>query len=285
MTVSVILVNYNGAGFLPHCLTSIAEHTKNVDYEVIIVDNSSTDASKDIVRTQFSAFQLLEADANYGFAVANNMGARVAQGELLFFLNNDTIIKENAISGMENFLRTHSSVGACGPKLLNPDGSLQWSTGCSPSLINELKNRNQQRNAGAATDVPDRSMAVDWVTGAALMIRRGLFEKLKGFDENFFMYFEDVDLCARVRESGAGVYYVPQCAITHLGGEMNVEEKPARIQIEYRKSQTRYYSKHASMAQQFLLRLFLLCKYGTRRLVGTVQQREVARAILQIVAA
>lgn len=274
--VSVIIVQFNGGEITRDAVTTFRASNRG-DYEIILIDNGSTQ-QEDVSRIRDLGCTIIENTENVGFGRACNQGAAVAKGELLFFLNNDTRTLHDVIHPIESYFAMHAECGALGVRLRNTDGTEQCSTGQFPTILAEWRTKDR----GAAFD-SDKASPVDWVTGAALIIPKRVFMQIGGFDEQFFMYFEDAELCKRVWNFGFEVHFTPVCEIVHLGAIGNADNKPPRIQLEYRKSQLRYYAKHAAVFQQMLLRLYLLLKFGLRLLFGTAGQRAVARMILPIV--
>jgi N-acetylglucosaminyl-diphospho-decaprenol L-rhamnosyltransferase len=261
--LSIILVNYNGGEFLPDCLSSI-EKFADGDCEVIIVDNRSTDNSVDLIREKFSAFELICHETNAGFGKANNLAVARARSEYLLFLNTDTILTEHTPRILLEYLQQHPDVGAIGSRITFEDGSYQLSFGKLPSLIVELLDKIRYALArkwhhlfsGIYNRQYSTAREVGWVTGACLMMRRDVFEKIGGFDESFFMYFEDKDICKRVREAGFKVVYYPNTSLIHLLGGSSQGVKKS-VNTYYRESQLYYYQKHLGRFQTEVLKLYL----------------------------
>lgn len=262
--LSIILVNYNGSKFLYNCLNSIKINLSDYDYEVIIVDNSSTDNSIQIIKDNFSSYKLICSHLNLGFGKANNLAVKESNGHYLLFLNTDTVLSENTPQKLLEYLRNNSTVGVISPKITFEDGRYQLSCGNLPSLVTEfldkVKYKLDNHYHFLLSQFYNRQYSkireVGWVTGACLMIRRDLFEAIGGFDENFFMYFEDKDLCKRVKELGYEVIYYPTTTIIHLlGGSSHGIKKS--VSKYYRDSQLYYYQKHLGKLQTFLLRIYL----------------------------
>ncbi|NUN71209.1 MAG: glycosyltransferase family 2 protein [Bacteroidetes bacterium] len=278
MTVSIIIVNYNGSAYTRQCLESLTLLTGGT--EVIVVDNASTDGSKELLPQLFPSVRFHWLKENRGFGFANNRGAEAATGDLLFFLNNDTVIQSDILPELTGMFAKDQQCGIVAPKLLNRDGTFQLSFGDFPVIRTEMNARSLARDAGSARVLePKDSVPVkkDWVTGAALLIRRGLFSRIGGFDERFFMYFEDSDLCRRVSNTGHTVWYCPAVSLIHFGGS-SYGKKDARIAVEYRRSQLLYYRKHNSILQRVMLALFLIVKHAPRLLQPT--ERKTAWRII-----
>lgn len=273
--VSVIIVQFNGGELTRDAVTTFRASNRG-DYEIILIDNSST-RREEVSLIRDLGCTIIENEENLGFGRACNQGANVAKGDLLFFLNNDTRTLQDVIHPIELYFSMHPECGVLGVRLLNADGTEQCSTGEFPSILSELKTKY----AAGRLNV-DKAGPVDWVTGAALIVPKTLFVQIGGFDEQLFMYFEDAELCKRVWNAGFEVHVTPECEIVHLGAVGNADNKLPHIQLEYRKSQLRYYMKHTSVLQQLLLRCYLLLKFGWRWLFGTAEQRVVAKLILPI---
>jgi len=264
ISLSIILVNYNGAEFLHDCLSSIVSFVDFCTSEVIIVDNFSKDDSVKIIQNNFPTFKLICSDSNLGFGKANNLAVKQSQGKYLLFLNNDTILTENTPKILSDYLTENQDVGAVGSRLTFKDGSYQLSCGRFPNLVIEfiykmrsgLDYRWHQIFSIFYDHLYAKFTDVDWVTGACLMMHRDTFNQLGGFDESFFMYFEDVDLCKRVKDLGLKVVYYPQTTVIHLlGGSAQGGKKS--VNTHYRNSQIHYYKKHLGKLQTTILKLYL----------------------------
>ena len=200
--LSVIIVNYNNRNFLDDCLNSVFHATHRASLEVILVDNYSADDSVELVRSNFPSVKIIENQANLGFGRANNQALKVSRGRYLLLLNTDTVVKEGALDQLVEFLDTQPRAGACGPKLLNVNGTPQHQGG----LFSRRFWLSQE------------PVAVDYLIAAALMVRREVYERVGGLDENFFFSNEDLDWCRRIRRAGWQVCFVPQAEIVHFGG-------------------------------------------------------------------
>jgi len=262
--VSIILVNYNGSNFLYNCLSSIELFLDVCICEVVIIDNFSTDDSIKIIQDNFPYCKLIESQINLGFGKANNLAVKNAQGNNLLFLNTDTIMIEDTVKILSEYLQQDKNVGAIGSRITFQDGSYQLSCGNLPNLIVEFLDKIRYGFDNTwhqiFSRIYDRQYSkvqeVGWVTGACLMIRRDVFEQLGGFDENFFMYFEDKDICKRVKELGYKVVYYPKTSIIHLlGGSSHGVKKS--VNRYYRESQLYYYQKHLGKFQTAILKLYL----------------------------
>ena len=226
--VSIIIVNYNSFALLQNCLESIIHHSQNFEYEIIVVDNNSTDGDVETITRQFENIILVKNESNEGFAKANNKGVKFASGKYLLILNNDTLFVENTIKKIFDFAESIKKPTIIGCKLVNEDHSHQNSAYKFPLLMRHF----------AATFFLDRIFPqldsinkyyidieekkeptiVDSVIGAFIFIPKETFNKLDGFDERFFFYHEDTDLCFRIKNIGGSVYYFLGTSMLHYGG-------------------------------------------------------------------
>jgi GT2 family glycosyltransferase len=263
--VSIILVNYNGGDVIIDCLSSIFEQLPRSDIEVIVVDNASLDGSPDIIAAKFPDVHLLQQPTNVGFGAANNRGVEQAQGDYVWLLNSDTLLTHDLLPTLMAKLQHYPDVGIVGPRLLNPDGSFQLSTAYAIGLWGEFRTlcevrqyrRPENRPALAARYQTDR--IVDIVVGAAMFMTRSLYETIGGFDETFFMYFEESDVCQRVRNLGYKILYTPEVSVIHIGG-YSVAQAAGKMAKTYRQSQRYYYQKHRPRWEQWVLDQYLRLK-------------------------
>lgn len=230
MQVSVIIVNYNVRAFLENSLNSVMKALAGIDGEIIVVDNASDDGSIEMVRQKFPQVKLIVNDNNVGFAAANNAGIRIAKGDYLLLLNPDTILQENTITIMLNFLESNKDVGLAGCKILNPDGTLQLA--CRRSFPTPWVAFTKIIGLSALFPkiplfgkynleylAPDKSYEVDAVSGSFMFLQRKVAEEVGGLDEQFFMYGEDLDWCYRIKKAGWKIFYVHKTQVIHYKGE------------------------------------------------------------------
>ncbi|MBD2517417.1 glycosyltransferase family 2 protein [Nostoc sp. FACHB-973] len=266
ISVSIILVNYNGAEILPDCLNSLKKFIDIPSYEIIVVDNASSDRSVELITDKFPEVHLLRQTENRGFGAGNNAGAKVARGEFLFLLNTDTVLTSNILPHLIELMQADPKVGIIGPKLLNRDGSLQISVSPALGIKGEYQARNMHRdylNTSEQNLIEQKFQEiqeVDIIVGAAFFIRSSLFHELGGFDEKFFMYFEESDLCQRAQYQGYKIIYTPHVSLIHLQG-YSIQKAANAMAIEYRRSQIYYYQKHRPWWEQFILRVYLFYKF------------------------
>jgi GT2 family glycosyltransferase len=252
--VSIITVYYNTPADLLKLHESIKALLPAEEYEWIVADNHSFEDLSAVL----AGVKYLRFTENFGFGKANNLAAGKASAPYLFFLNPDCILIENPLPPL---LQAMKSVAVVGPQVLNPDGSLQLSFGPFLSIFSEIKQRFLIQNEDSALVqnwMRTRSSAPffpDYVSGCALMIGTELFRTLGGFDDQFFLYEEDVDLCKRVTDRGLRVMYVPSARVEHTRNQ-SVRQQPDRVRKEYRKSQLYYYRKHRGLLERILLRIY-----------------------------
>jgi len=206
--VSIIIVNYNGCHLLKDCLSSLKEANFS-NYEIILVDNNSTDDSIQFVKSNYPSITIIKLDKNYGFAKPNNVGAKKAKGDFLLFLNNDTKVTANFISELYDAINRDSTVAICQSLLLKPNGDVDSSGDYIDSIGISFSSHNR----------PDKIIEIFSAKSASMLMRKDVFEKLNGFDEKFFAIFEDVDLGWRARILGYKIILCPNSIVYHVGGQ------------------------------------------------------------------
>ncbi len=282
--LSIIIVNWNTRDILLDCLASIERYPPARPYDIWVVDNASSDGSVAAVRAGYPHVQIIANSENCGFAAANNQAIRASQSEYLLLLNSDTIVHPNALERMARFLDEHPDVGITGACLLNADGTLQPSWAAFPSLWSELFGHNARRRDWYCTRDGSQAYAVDWVGGAALMIRRAAVNQIGLLDEAYFMYSEETDWCFRARQSGWTICYLPDAPITHLGGQSS-RKASARMRAELYRSKIRFYAKHYGRYQahvlSILLRTLICTKGALQRLCGHTNAMRDVRLVVQ----
>ena len=269
MNVSFIVVNYNTCELLRRCLASIQRYTADLMYEIIVVDNASTDGSQAMIRGRYPKVRLLEQSRNQGFAYANNRGVEIAQGQAIFLLNSDTELVHNAPKILYDYLFGAESMGACGGLLVYQGGSPQWSYGYYPSLgrlawitFSGLLHIKWGRKPGAV--IPEdlhTPRPVEYIVGADLMVKREVLDKVGLLDEHFFAYCEETDLCRRIRMAGYEVWFNPDARIVHRveGSFKSGPEERWRI---YYTSLFHFLDKYAGCP--VLVKIYLLTKFWLR---------------------
>ena len=223
MDLSIIIVNFNTRELLKECLKSLIVNGRwqMVNSEVIVVDNASKDKSPAMIKKNFPKVKLIENRTNLGFAQANNQGIKKAKGEYLLLLNPDTRVEPGSLEKLIQFAQKHPEAGIVGAKLINPDGSVQPSVYHFPTLGRATREYWLSQEGVYEKYAPKskKAIEVEAVTGAAMLIPRKTIEKVGLLDERYFMYFEDLDYCRRIRQAGLKVYYLPEAEIIHHHGK------------------------------------------------------------------
>ncbi len=255
--LDIIIVNWNTCALLRNCLAAL-RLAENPAWRTWVVDNASTDDSVAMVRAEFPEVQVQVNTVNVGFARANNQALQATSSEYALLLNSDTCAEPEALHTLLAFMDTHPQAGAVSPQLRRPDGTPQpFAFGGDPRLSYLLRRAAMRllfRRYLHNWDNP-RTQAVDWVSGACLLVRRAAYAHVGGLDEAFFMYFEDADWCLRLRQAGWQVYYHPAAHILHIGGQ-SLKRNP-RAQQAYAASLRYFYRKHYSPVAQSLLNVLL----------------------------
>lgn len=251
--LSIIIVSWNVREHLANCLRSIEEYRPCEEFEIIVVDNASSDGTVDYIKHNFPRVTTIANKENRGFAAANNQGIERSKGEYILFLNPDTIVHPNSLDALVKFMEHNEQVGACGPKLLNEDGAIQASVRRFPTFRGALYRHTAFRLSGVfqgqykklrMTDFGyDRQSDVDQLSGAALMARRSVINEVGAMDERFFMYYEEVDLCYRIKQASWRIVFTPKAVITHLGGQ-SATKIHVRTRMMKLASLLRFFRKH-----------------------------------------
>jgi GT2 family glycosyltransferase len=266
MDISIIIVTWNSQDFIRNCLDSIFLLGDRVSREIIVVDNGSSDETAKIVREFYPGVNLIENKGNLGYAKANNQGIEGAQGRYVLLLNPDTQLTENSLSSMYEFMERDPRAGALGPKLLNPDKSTQpscrefpdfsnliWEFTVLSRLFPDSKTFGGWRMGYFAFDRPRE---VDQPMGSCLMLRKGTLDEVGLFDEEFAMFFNDVDLCYRIKNAGWKIYFHPDAQVIHHKGASTRKVKRRMIWLSHL-AFYKFFKKHRKgSADRFLLLLF-----------------------------
>ena len=259
--VSVVIVSWNTRHVLDEALASLYSIEHGVEIEVIVVDNGSMDGSVEMVRERWPEVIVAALPENVGFGAANNVGLKHASGDYVLLLNSDTKCLWTTIRGLVAELQADPTVGCVGARHINRDGSLQRSTNAFPTLLNdtlELSGLTRFPLFQSAlrprfpwwSDHTTR-MNTGWVNGACMMLRRSAIDVTGGFDEAFFLYVEEVDLCYRIRQAGWRVIFTPTAEVVHLEGRSLDSDPALRLRLRFW-GHTHFYRKHYSKARHFL---------------------------------
>jgi N-acetylglucosaminyl-diphospho-decaprenol L-rhamnosyltransferase len=276
MKLSIVLITYNFAQLVTRSISSVLENTGIQDYEIIVVDNASTDGTPETIRAAFPQIQLIENATNTGFSRACNQATRLARGEYIVLLNSDCFLRNDTFGRMLNYMEGKPEVGIVGARLLNPDLSPQGSSRRFLSLVgefcatlpyvNKLPIQCFHRDLLTAKKT-SLAILVDYVSGACFMFRRSTFDTIGGFDERFFMYSEEEEFCYRARRAGILTAYVPSAEALHISGASfgeNVYNRSALVAS----SRLKYYKKYHSSFQVLAFRVFLSLALMTRASFG-----------------
>jgi GT2 family glycosyltransferase len=267
MDLSIIIVTWNSEKYIRNCLDSILLSSGDFKYEIILVDNASTDQTVRSVEELYPQVKLIQNRRNIGYAKANNQGMEEAQGEYLLLLNPDTEILENALVSMLQFLEENARVGALGPRLLNPDKTTQpscrefptyatliWEFSGLSRILPKSKIFNRWRMGYFEFN---QTREVDQPMGSCFLLRRATLQDVGLFDENFPMFFNDVDLCYRIKQAGWKIYYYPNAQVLHHKGASTLRVKRRMIWLSH-VSFFKFFNKHRTGLLNRLA-LYLLC--------------------------
>ncbi len=286
--VAIAIVNWNTRDLLAQCLVSVFGTASNTSLEVWAVDNASSDGSATMVRERFPQVHLIENAENLGFARANNQALHLAQGRYLLLLNSDTEVQPGALSCLADALERYPEAGAVGPRMLNPDGTLQNSYGSLPSVLDEILGpywldflnkpwgaigRRYRRRELEDGDYK----RVDRVSFACTLIRREALDQVGLLDERFALYSEDYDWFKRLRDAGWQVLFCPQAQVIHHWGASSRQRSDWSLSQLYR-SKRLYYAKHYGRGSALLLQAGLIMRFGLKLLwaIGSYLLRRVA---------
>jgi GT2 family glycosyltransferase len=259
--ISVVIVNFNSKKVLEECIASL-KASSNIPFEVIVVDNASTDGSAEMVRSRSPQVKLIVNSSNLGFIKANNLGIKASKGARVMCLNNDTVVKAGAIEKLSAFMDAHPEAGAVGPKLLNSDGSIQYQCRrgfptAANSLfyftgLSRLFPKSKTFSGYLMTYLDDKSVTeVDSLCGAAMLVRREAIDKVGVMDEDYYMYGDDIDWCFRMQKAGWKIFYLPEAEIVHYGGRGGSRLRSFRNIIEFHRSMAVFYKKHYAVGSLF----------------------------------
>ena len=262
---SVIIVNYNLTLHVIESIKSLLSFFSNFDYEIIVVDNNSADVEKNLLNNSFSSSNFLRKvflNSNDGFGSGNNFGFNESTGEIIFLLNPDTKITQEIFDNVNRIFENYPHISVLGPKIINENRIQEKSYGMFPSVFLEFFNlfslagfieRKQIERKNANSN--DEFFEVDWVTGAAMFIRRTAYESVNGFDTNFFMYSEEIDLCKRIKADGGKIIYYPNIELTHKGSVGSKKDYYFFTKTSY---QSKYYyiKKHFKGMEKLMMLVF-----------------------------
>ncbi|MBI2613604.1 MAG: glycosyltransferase family 2 protein [Candidatus Levybacteria bacterium] len=272
--LSIVTLSYNTKDLTIMCLNSLASQYKDElerkEMEIIVVDNNSSDGSTSQIsnlKSQISNLTLIQSKKNLGFAKGCNLGAKNAKGKYILFLNSDTQVLDKGFLSMVEFLNKNPKVAILGGRLQNNDGSVQPSCGKFYTLFNLFIMLLGLERFGLLRSSPSKIQKVDWVSGACMMVKSGVFEKLQGFDEELFMYVEDMEICYRAKKLGLAAYFYPDVRLTHKS--LGSSNRTFAI-INIYKGILRFYSKHKTYPEYLIAKTLLVAKADILILVGSL---------------
>lgn len=259
MEISFILLNYKQKGLVKQSIKGIYQCRILLPYEIIVIDNNSQDGTIEMLKNEFPEVNGVSMPKNIGFAAGNNAGIKISKGKYIVIMNPDTALTKNAIEDLVNFLKSHPKAGMVGPKLINPDGTIQYSCRRFPNFLIPVFRRTIIGKFPFSKKAIDAYLMKDWshqdvkkvcwLFGALLVIKKEVLDQVGMFDENFFLYYEDLDLCRRFWERGYEVWYYPLTELVHYhqrlsaqkSGIFSIFDKTTRIHIS---SGIKYFVKY-----------------------------------------
>jgi len=260
--LDVVVTSYRTRELLRACLTALQNHAPQCPMRVVVVDNGSDDGSVAMVREQFPEVERVAFDENRGYGAATNHALRDLQSETALLLNADAEVTAGSIDTLLAYLDRRPQVGAVGPHQQNAAGAEQISCGSALTLPGEVVRWLRHRRVRVGRGCRRQPCGpVAWVSGSAMMIRREALRRAGLFDENFFLYFEDIDLCFRIAQAGLEIHYCPTATVIHHGGASAAAE-PARADYQYRRSQLLFWQKHGSIFGRNLARAWVGLRSG-----------------------
>lgn len=288
MDISIIIVNYNTLELTKNTIQSILDKTKEINYEIILIDNDSNDGSKEFFSTSNykKVIKFIKSNQNLGFGKANNLGINIAKGKYIFLLNSDTLLINNAIKILHEFMEENLNVGICGANLYDENKLPTHSYGKIPTIfmdINDsiIKIYNKILKKRLDFNYTLKPLEVGYITGADMFIRKSILEKVGSFDPDFFMYFEEAELTFRIKKQGYKVFAVPEAKIIHLEGKsFNFKETRFRMMCESKyKYLYKVYGKKQVRYNYFLSQLkYLLLLNKEARKKRVINKKEYKKA-------
>ena len=263
--VSIVIVNFNTRDVTAECIDAILAHRPEARYEIVVVDNASSDGSAEWLEARYPDIRLVRSATNLGWAGGNNLGFRAAHGRFVLLLNSDALVRPGAIDRLASFLDAHADVGGVGGNLLNPDGTFQAGPVGFPTLWQEflIVTRLGQllRPSYPARGPLPEPQEVDWMSGAFLFLRKKAVAQVGFVDERYFLYSDETDLQYRLKQAGWRIVYLPDVDAIHLGGRSSTPW--ARRQMVYR-GKLLFFRKHRGRWRTAILRLLFAAASGSK---------------------
>ena len=277
LDLSIIIVSWNAKSYLLQCIESLASETSSHNMEIIVVDNASTDGSPEAVQKKYPYIKLIQNKTNSGFAKANNIGIRQSEGRYVCLVNSDVKVLNGCIDYLCDYMDNHPSIGILGPKIINPDMTLQhscrkfptlWNNFCSATGLTKILPKSRIFcGEEMQFSLSEKAHKVDALSGCFLMVRRKAIDEVGLFDELFFIYSEDIDWCKRFWNAGWEVVYLPYAKAIHYGGGSS-SNAPVRFAIEKEQAVFQYWSKHHGWPSSFFLSFIFLLHHSLRIIGG-----------------
>lgn len=275
--LSVVVVNWNTRDLLRACLRSIFSTVKEVTFECIVIDNASSDGSADMVEKEFPRAILIRSKENLGFTKGYNLGLRQAKGDFLMIVNSDLELLPGSAVRMIDYLKEHPDVGMVGPKLISPDGTVQVNGQRFPTFIREVLGLTRLYRNRFIREWHDMTLGplrkdfnvdaeVDALAGACMTLPRAVVDKVGLLDERFFMYYEDVDWCYRVKQAGYKIWYLGDVGVIHVASQSAIRFGLPKANAVLFHSQYLYRRKHHGLLQAVVLRLLSYWLLGMLRI-------------------
>lgn len=257
MKLSIAIVNWNTRELLRQCLQSVFDQTQRYSFEIIVVDNASTDGSAEMVAAEFPTVRLIKNEDNRGFAAANNQALRISEGEYFLLLNSDTVVLEGALDALVDFLEEHPGIGGVGARLLNGQGQVSISAYRFPRVLHEFFGRcflldTYRLSAYPNQRTTEEPFPVDWPCGACFLVRRTAIEQAGPLDEDFWLYSEEVEWCYRIWKAGWPIYYLPQARVVHYDGSSAAKLGTAKTLLIYKNRYLLFRKLYGPWAPKFL---------------------------------
>ncbi|MBR6164257.1 glycosyltransferase family 2 protein [bacterium] len=270
--VSVIIVNYNTAQMTAESIKSVYEKTNGLDFDIFVVDNASKDNSCELIEQTFPEVKLIKSEENLGFGRANNLAIKESGAKYVFLLNSDTILKNNAVKILFDFMEENETVGACGGNLFNKEDKHTISyfnalnlktktvkTLCLTNFFPDVKARLKEKGFNENNELKE----VEVISGADLMIRKSVLDEVGVFDSDFFLYFEETELQFRIRKAGYKIFIVPNSEIYHLEGATTTKNRKSR-RYEFLRGEYLYLKKTNPPSKLFQIRIICMLSHFLR---------------------
>jgi GT2 family glycosyltransferase len=268
----ISVISYNGLSFLKECLDSLLSYPPDKEYEILVVDNASSDGSPEFIKNSYPQIKLIINNVNIGFAAANNQAIKSSKSEYVLLINSDCKVYKDSLNKLIEFMDSVRNAGVIGPKIINSDGSIQFSCRKFPSILNagfhsiltNIAPNNPFSRKYKLVDINrDNPFEVDWVSGSCMLIRRDALDDAGFMDEHYFMYVEDVDLCYQMWKKNWKVFYFPHSEILHhIGG--STSDKKLKASFRMQKSIFYFFWKNYKKSWKILLIPFLIIVLGLR---------------------